>query len=60
MWLCRTNLYMNLLIYVLQQRTSFRIAGILPQQRVIIEVTNFAQCLNPKEKTIKRRRALNE
>ena len=51
---------MNLFIYVLQQRTLFRIAGILPQQRVNIEVTNFAQRLIPKEKTAKRRRALNE
>ena len=60
MCLCSTNLFMNLFIYVLQQRTLFRIAGILPQQRVNIEVTNFAQRLIPKEKTAKRRRALNE
>ena len=60
MCLCSTNLFMNLFIYVLQQRTLFRIAGILPQQRVNIEVTNFVQRLIPKEKTAKRRRALNE
>lgn len=44
---------MNLLIYVLQQRTLFRIAGILPQQRVHIEVLILPSDWIQKKKPVK-------